>query len=230
MSLPAEPELLAAVTSQSPAAEPSPASEDVSADPSAEMPPPLDDSLSATVPDVSFLRRARRQAFWSRTSVRIVSGLMVTALLLMLGMQWVVQNKDRLALVHPAWAHHLQAICQPLHCTVKPLRRVEALVIDSSTFAKSGPESFRLNFVLKNTSDVPLEAPLLELTLTDLQDKAMLRRVLTPAQFGYASANSLPARAEVAGVVSLSVFNESSRLPAVSASAVAGYRVLVFYP
>jgi hypothetical protein len=113
---------------------------------------------------------------------------------------------------------------------VKPLRRVEALVIDSSSFSKSGPESFRLSFVLKNMSDLPLEAPLLELTLTDTQDKAILRRVLTPDQFGYAAGALLPARAEAAGIVSLTVTTQNDRFPAVSAAAVAGYRVLVFYP
>ena len=79
-------------------------------------------------------------------------------------------------------------------------------------------------------ANLPLEAPLLELTLTDIQDKAILRRVLTPPEFGYSAGALLPARAEVAGVVSLGVANESNRAAAVSAAAVAGYRVLVFYP
>lgn len=188
------------------------------------------DEPAAAFHDVSFLRQARRQAFWKKTNVRAASGVVGLVLLALLGLQWGLQHKDSLALVDPRWSRVLQAVCQPLNCAVGPLRRVESLVIDSSSFSKSGPESFRLNFVLKNTADLPLEAPLLELTLTDTQDKAILRRVLTPAQFGYSAGVLMPARAELAGVVSFSVANEGNRLPAVSAAAVAGYRVLVFYP
>ena len=180
--------------------------------------------------EVSFVRQARRQARWKKTSVRVVFGVLGLVLLTLLCLQGVLQHKDSLALVDPRWSPVLQALCQPLNCAVKPLRRVESLVIDSSSFSKSGPESFRLGFVLKNTADLPLEAPLLELTLTDAQDKAILRRVLTPTQFGYSAGVLLPARAEVAGVVSLSVANEGNRAAGVSAAAVAGYRVLVFYP
>lgn len=180
--------------------------------------------------DVSFLRQAHRQAFWKQTRVRVASGVLGLLLLALLGVQWMLQHKDSLALTDLRWLAVLQTVCQPLGCAVKPLRRVEALVIDSATFSKSGLDGFRLSFVLKNTADLPLEVPLLELTLTDSQDKAILRRVLTPVQFGYANGTMLPARAEVTGVVNLSVVNEGSRPSAVSAAAVAGYRVLVFYP
>ena len=188
------------------------------------------EASAAAFQDVTFLRLARRQVFWKKNSVRALSGVIGLVLLALLGLQWVLQHKDSLAATDPRWLPVLQVICQPLSCVVKPLRRVESLVIDSSSFSKSGPESFRLSFVLKNMANLPLEAPLLELTLTDIQDKAILRRVLTPPEFGYSAGALLPARAEVAGVVSLGVANESNRAAAVSAAAVAGYRVLVFYP
>lgn len=180
--------------------------------------------------DVSFLRQARRQAFWQKNSVRTSTALLGLILLALLGVQWVLQHKNSLALMDARWSAVLQAVCQPLKCAVEPLRRLESLVIDSSSFSKSGSESFRLSFVLKNTADLPLEAPLLELTLTDMQDKAILRRVLTPRQFGYVGGTSLAPQSETAGLVSLGVVNEANRLQAVSAAAVAGYRVLVFYP
>ena len=188
------------------------------------------EASAAAFHDVSFLRQARRQAFWKQTRVRMAFGLLGLLLLAWLSVQWILQHKDSLALIDPRWRTVLQTVCQPLSCAVKPLRRVEALVIDSATFSKSGSDGFRLSFVLKNAADLPLEVPLLELTLTDNQDKAILRRVLTPAQFGYTNGVMLPARTEVTGVVNLSVVNEGPSPPAVSAAAVAGYRVLVFYP
>lgn len=229
VALPAQEEAVSVATMlNTPTDVPAAACLDVDATPSPHA--GTEDALVADFDDVSFLQQARRQTFWKKTSVRAVSGVLGLMLLLLLGLQWVLQHKDSLALTDPRWPPLLQAVCQPLNCAIQPLRRIESLVIDSSSFSKSGPEAFRLSFVLKNKANLPLETPLLELTLTDIHDKAILRRVLTPEQFGYSAGASLPARAEVAGVVSLSAASEGNRPQAVSAAAVAGYRVLVFYP
>lgn len=192
--------------------------------------------------EVSFVRDAVRKDFWNRPSVRgLLAGfsLMVAVLL---GLQWVLQQKDSLAASAPQFSSALQLLCRAVGCEIAPPRQVESLVIDSSTFNKIAADTYRLSFVLKNTGDVPLEMPALELTLTDTQDQAVVRRVLFPPQFGVNS-GVLAARAEVSGVVSLRVSADEARLPASGpASAtvsplssenslrVAGYRVLAFYP
>ena len=87
--------------------------------------------------------------------------------------------------------------------------------------------------------------PSLEITLTDTQEQAVLRRVLTPAQFGATSA-MLGAESGFAGLVVMQVLelnglgaasqSASATNPIAVASAastllrVAGYRVLAFYP
>ena len=115
----------------------------------------------------------------------------------------------------------LRASRPPRHlyrgCQIQPPRRVESLVIDSSTFTKIAPDAYRLSFVLKNTGNLPVEMPALELTLTDAQDQAVVRRVVLPAQFG-ALSPTLAARSDMAGAVSLRVAVEGGRAGASSSA------------
>jgi predicted Zn finger-like uncharacterized protein len=187
--------------------------------------------------EVSFVRDARRKAFWKKPLVRGFLGAFFLLLCALLILQWMVQHRDRLAALDPRLAPVLQALCGPLHCEIVPPRQIESLVIDSSTFNKTGTDTYRLGFTLKNSGDTLLEVPSMELTLTDTQDQAVLRRVLSPRQFGV-NAATLAAHSELAGVVTLSVSGDAERAgpPSLSASAprtplrVAGYRILAFYP
>ena len=202
----------------------------------------LQEPIVEAAKEVSFVRDAERKDFWRRPLVRGMLTGFSLVLAFLLGLQWVLQQKDSLAASEPRLGSALQALCGALGCEVQPLRRVESLVIDSSTFNKVAADAYRLSFVLKNTGSMPLEMPALELTLTDTQDQAVVRRVLLPAQFGVDS-GVLGARAEVTGVVSLRVSGDGGR-PNTAASAnasvsppsaasslrVAGYRVLAFYP
>ena len=200
---------------------------------------------TAAAKEVSFVREAERKAFWTKPLVRGFLLGLSAVLALAVAVQWVLQQKDSLAALEPRLYPALQALCAQLGCQIQPPRRVESLVIDSSTFTKIASDAYRLSFVLKNTSNLPVEMPALELTLTDAQDQAVVRRVVLPAQFGAVS-RILEARSEMSGVVSLWVAGESGRsgtspsaapstsFPASVASGaawrVAGYRVLAFYP
>lgn len=184
-------------------------------------------------PEVSFVRQARRREFWKSPLVRALLGLICLLLLAALALQWMVRQKDVLAAQQPQLAPLLQALCRPLGCQIRPLRRIESLVIDSSNFSKPGPDSYRLTFVFKNTGAVALEIPALEVTLTDSRDQVLVRRVVMPAQFG-ATAVTLGAYSELAGAVSLKVSSEDAQGGALPAQAgplpVVGYRILAFYP
>lgn len=192
-----------------------------------------------TEKSVSFVRQAERKDFWRRPMMRGMLLGFSLVLALLLGLQWVLHQKDSLAASGPRLDAALQELCGTLGCQIQPPRRVESLVIDSSTFNKIAADAYRLSFVLKNTSSEPLEMPALELTLTDTQDQAVIRRVLLPTEFGV-NAGILGPRAEVAGLVSLRVGPDSGRPNAAASSSpsspsanslrVAGYRVLAFYP
>ena len=201
--------------------------------------------LGDTTDDVSFVRDARRDAFWRKTPVRIALGSVGLLLAMLLVLQVIVQQRDHLSALQPGLRPWLRTLCAPLNCVIEPLRHIETVVIDSSSFNKIGADSYRLTFLLKNTGSTPVAMPSLEITLTDTQEQAVLRRVLTPAQFGATSA-MLGAESEFAGLVVMQVLelnglgaasqSASATNPIAVASAastllrVAGYRVLAFYP
>ncbi|MEO6321843.1 MAG: DUF3426 domain-containing protein [Polaromonas sp.] len=210
-----------------------PLAEPVSFSVSAHDEAPLSAELPDAADDVSFVRDAQRKAFWKTPLVRTVLGLLFILLLAALTLQWMVRQKDVLAAQEPRLAPLLQALCRPLGCEIRPLRRIESVLIDSANFSKSGPNAYRLTFVLKNTGAAGLEIPALEVTLTDSQDQALVRRVLVPAQFGVTAA-TLEAHSELAGAVSLTLAGDGDQAAAASPQAgalpVAGYRILAFYP
>lgn len=181
--------------------------------------------------DVSFVRDAKRKAFWRKPLVRLVLftfSLLLAALLLL---QVLVQQRDLLAAHEPGLKPLLQKMCEQLHCELGPLRQIDALLIDSSSFNKLSDDSYRLSFSIKNTAGRPVAMPSLEVTLTDTQDQALVRRVLAPAQF--AAGSMLSAGADFAGLVVLQVTGttdvSAASMPA-GPLRVAGYRLLAFYP
>ena len=183
-------------------------------------PAPAEDA--GALDDVTFVRQARRKAFWRRPLVRATLGLAACALLVALTLQMAVQERDRIAVAQPALKPLLQQLCEPLACTVGPPRQIEAVVIDGSTFSKLRGDAYRLNFTLRNQAATDIAMPAIELTLTDGQDQPVVRRVLTPADLGAAS-GALAGGADWSGNFALSVAGNGT-------GRIAGYRVLAFYP
>ena len=188
--------------------------------------PPLAAEPLQPAEELSFMRDAQPTPFWTPPRLRTALVLLCTLLLLALALQWTVRHKDGLAAQQPRLAPWLQALCRPLGCEVRLLRRIESVQIERANFKKSGARAYLLTFVLKNTAATAVEIPALEVTLTDSQRQVLVRRVLLPAQFGV-TASTLQAHSEVAGVVALTLATEGDR---VAALPVTGYRILAFYP
>ena len=187
-----------------------------------------------TQEEVSFVRDARRKAFWKKPLARWSLGMMSFLLLVALALQWTTHNKDTLAAQQPQLAPLLQTLCAALRCEVQLPRRIESVLIDSSSFNRLGPDVYQLSFSLKNTGTIPLAWPSLEVTLTDARDHALVRRVLAPAQYG-AGTGALAAHSALAGAISMKVSDAPSIASSAPSSAsvplrVAGYRILAFYP
>ncbi|WP_428140949.1 DUF3426 domain-containing protein [Delftia acidovorans] len=178
---------------------------------------------AAALPEAEpgFVRQARRKAFWRRPAVRVA---LVLGSLLGVGAlagQVMWGQRDALAVQHPSLAPALQALCAMAGCELQPRRQIGDVVIGSSGFRqlpRSGQYQWSLS--LENRSDFPVAMPAVELTLTDAQDKLLLRRVIRLDQFG------APAQIEGHGEWSVTAPVEVQGLEA----AVAGYRALVFYP
>lgn len=191
---------------------------------------PLVDAPDEIPADVTFVRDARRKALWRRPLVRMMLVFLSLLLMSLLALQLAVQQRDKLAVFEPRLKPALQMICDVLACNVGPMRQIEAIVIDSSSFNKVNDSVYALSFVIKNTTATAVAMPSLEVTLTDTQDQAVIRRVLTPVQFGMPS-GLLAASAEYSGALTLQLTPlETPRDAGNVSRRVAGYRLLAFYP
>lgn len=171
----------------------------------------------------SFLRHPRKPSAQSRPMVRAA---LATACLLLCGLlllQVAVQERDRLAAHVPAAKPALDSVCALVACEVAALRQIEAIVIDSSSFAKERSDAYRLNFTLKNTATVDVAVPALELTLTDMREEAVVRRVFSPQDLGLLQTR-FPGGTELNASLPVGI-KMGGR-----AERITGYRLLAFYP
>jgi predicted Zn finger-like uncharacterized protein len=175
-----------------------------------------------------FVRQAQRAQRWRSPWVRMLLLLVSVALLAALGAQIALQERARIAALEPRAQPWLKELCAVAGCTVGPLKHIEAVVVDASSFNKLRTEGkyelYKLALNLKNTGALPVAVPHIELSLNDAQDQPVLRRVLSPADLGAALSVLAPA-AELAGNTTIQV--DSTQL---AGTRVAGYRVWAFYP
>lgn len=168
-----------------------------------------------------FVRQARRKAFWHSAGMRVV--LVLGSLLAVAGVagQYAWQQRDALAAQYPALAPTLEQACRLAGCELQARREIADVVISGSGFKQlADGHQYQWSLTLENRSDVTVATPMAELTLTDAQDKPLLRRVIDLKPLG--APPHLQAREEWSVNVPVQVQDLGA--------AVAGYRALVFYP
>lgn len=174
-------------------------------------------------PSPSFMRENAAPSVWKRPVVRVVLVALLLLLLAVLAAQILFHERDRIASIEPATRPLLLALCGWARCEVSPLRQIDSIVIDSSSFTRDHGDNYRLGFSLRNNAAIEVAMPAIELSLTDSQDQALFRRVIRPAEFG-APGNLLGAGADWGNTLTLSIKATGY------ADRVAGYRLLAFYP
>ena len=162
---------------------------------------------------------AKRGVWQSKAMAIVACG--VLALLLLA--QSMFRQRDVLVARYPPLRPVLATACDVLACTLAPLRQIEAVVIESSTFTRVKDGVYLLHATLKNGTDVDLAAPALELTLNDTQDKPLLRSVIPVHEYS-GKPVLLSAGSEMAVNFPFSVQSQ------VAAQAIVGYKLVVFYP
>jgi hypothetical protein len=170
--------------------------------------------------EVSFVVAARRKAFWRKPSVQASLMVVLVATIAALGLQIVVHERDRIAAMDGRFRPWLTELCAVFNCEITPRRQIADVVIDSSSFNKARGDSYQLALTMRSKADIPLALPAVELTLTDAQDQAVLRRVLLPSDMG--APGQLPPRGEWSAALAVVVTTGGAR--------VTGYRLLTFYP
>jgi len=180
------------------------------------------DAAAVPVTEPGFVTAARRSAFWRRPWVRGVLAFAGLCLMLLLGLQFALQERDAIAARSPAAQALMERVCQALQCTLEAPRRIDAVIIDSSSFVKARDDmvGYQLQVGIKNISTLAVAMPALELTLLDAHEQTLLRRVLRRDELGAPA--QLLAGASWSAAIPVQVMQDASR--------VAGYRLLAFYP
>jgi hypothetical protein len=129
--------------------------------------------------------------------------------------------RDKLAAHLPATRGVLAALCKPLGCSVNAPRQLASLAVEGSNLRQrpGGMDGYDLTVALRNRASHVVLLPAVELTLTDTQGQALIRRVLLERDWRGAAAQ-LPAGADITLQTVLQV----------SDARIAGYTVEIFYP
>lgn len=182
--------------------------------------------------NLSFVRVAKNKAFWQQKNV--ISSLRAACIGLagLLFFQVVFSQRNHIVATNPALKPSFESFCKALDCKIEAFKNIDAFKIDSSSFQKAPPTStaadasqadvFALKISLKNSSNMPLAMPAVELTLTE-GDKPVLRRVLLAKDLGFSGA-TLGAHGDWTGEMTLAVTSNPAMPP------ISGYRILLFYP
>ena len=169
----------------------------------------------------SFVRQAQRKAWWRRPAVRRSMGGLVVLLPVVLALQVAVHERNRLVAWKPQWKPIFERICAVGHCNLEPPQSIASVVLTGSALRQDArPHHYQLDLSMQNQDGLIVATPAVELTLTDVQDQVLVRKVLTPAEIG--APLELGPRGEWSGTLPL--VTQGLNLP------VSGYRVTAFYP
>lgn len=188
----------------------------------APKPPPPPPKPKPDIDEPEFVRSTRQREASSKTT-RIALAVGSVLLLIALVVQAAVSFRDVLAARHPGLRPALVSTCALLGCSVNLPARPEQLVIETGELITLGGNAYTFSTVLRNQGDMALAWPSLELTLNDLDDKPLVRRVFGPRDYAGAAA-AAPAGFAARGEQQVRIH---FRLEGAEPS---GYHIAVFYP
>lgn len=179
--------------------------------------------LRVPEPDEPEFVRRGRQRERSGKAMRIAMLLGSVLLLLALAAQVVMHFSTALAARYPALKPTLVSLCEVVGCRVELPARVDQLVIDTGELTTLGGDAYTFSTQLRNQGDSVQAWPSIELTLSDADDKPLVRRVFGPRDYlpagpllglGFAAHAEQPVKLH---------FRVAQAQPS-------GYHVAVFYP
>jgi len=179
---------------------------------------PFGKSSPAPKPATSRARRKRRISLWGWL---LVCGILA---LLAIG-QALYFLRSEIAVWLPQTKPFLVQACATVGCKVELPQNVQLLSIDDSDLQEHAEHKnvLVLSATIINRARYPQAYPLLELTLTDIHDKPILRRTLRPQEYlpaGTDPETGLPAGSDLHVTLPFTA----------TGIAATGYRVYVRYP
>ena len=181
--------------------------------------------LSPTMMDDAARNKTGKTSGGSRSGFAKFLIFLLALILLLAGTaQAVYYLRSDIAARWPQYRPILEQACQYVQCKVELPMNADLIVIDDSDLQEDLDRQglIHLYTTLINTASHAQAYPLLELTLTDVNDKPLLRRTFKPQEY-------LPAEADIKrGVLAKQEINIKLSLTA-RGEAVAGYRLFVTY-
>lgn len=184
--------------------------------------PPAASILSPTMMDDAARNKtgnAKKNGF-----LRFILMLLVLLLMLLALGQAAYFLRSDIAARWPQARPYLEQACTWLQCKVTLPQNADLFAIDDSDLKEDADRQglIHLYTTLINHADYSQEFPLLELTLTDANDKPLLRRTFGPAEY-------LPAGADVRRGVSARGRIDIRLSLTAEDKAIAGYRLFITY-
>jgi predicted Zn finger-like uncharacterized protein len=176
----------------------------------------------AEIDEPEFVKRSRQQEQSGKVR-RVLMSVGSAVLLLILAAQGISAFRNELAARFPGTRPALLAACTVLRCRVELPARIDRLAIEQGELTALGASSYSLATLLHNQGSLVQAWPHIELTLTDTNEKPLLRRVFTPAEYlpqGTSPAAGFAARAEQP----VKLYFQLDQLKP------SGYSIAVFYP
>ena len=151
----------------------------------------------------------------------------IAFLLLLIAAQAAFHFRDAVAARWPMTRAPFARLCEMAGCAIGPLRDAAMGFLSIEASDLQADPAHRglliLTATLRNRAGWSLAYPHLELTLTDAQDRVVVRRALAPAEYA-GGTTDLQRGIEPNGEIAVKIFIDAS------ATSQAGYRLYMFYP
>lgn len=181
-------------------------------------------SAQPATPEDRFASQASTKPKRARTGAYAVA---IALLVLLVIGQAAFHFRDAIATFWPATRPAFTRLCAVAGCAVRPLRDAAMAHLSIETSDLQADPAHKglliLTATVRNRAGWPLAYPHLELTLTDAQDRTVVRRALAPAEYAGGTAD-LWGGIAANGEIAFKVFIDAS------ATTQAGYRLYMFYP
>jgi len=143
------------------------------------------------------------------------------SLALLLCVQWAWWAKSPLLAHWPSAHEWAQSQCAQWHCHIEWPQGLASVMIERAHFEPDGEGHHRLQIQLSNRGSHPVATPWLDLSLTDGDDRVVIRRALGPQELGLPR-HLIPGADTVSSVHWRVDSDVEDRL--------SGYRAEIFYP
>jgi hypothetical protein len=169
-----------------------------------------------------FVRSSRLREETGATR-RMLMGGGAVILALLLALQGVWNFRNVWAARYPGARPALVTVCAVIGCKVELPAQIDALAVETGELQTLDASTFSFTTLLRNQGELVQAWPHLELALTDANDKTLVRRVFTPADYlppGPLAAKGFAARSEQP----VKLFFQLNQIKA------SGYHLAIFYP